>query len=63
MCEYCNGPYENMSVSSGYIRIKKTRYSPSGYLLRADTSGGEYAETDCPIWNYPMCGRKLTEEC
>lgn len=29
MCEYCNEPYKNMSVSDGYIKIKKSKYSPS----------------------------------
>lgn len=57
MCEYCNKPYKNMSVSTGYIKIRKSKYSPSGYSLCADTSGGEYGEADCPI-----CGRKLAEE-
>lgn len=61
MCEFCNKPYKNMSVSEGEIRIAKSKYSPSGYKLVADNSGGEYAEADCPIWNCPMCGRKLTE--
>lgn len=62
MCEYCNEPYKNMSVGDGYIKIRKSKYSPSGYSLCADTSGGEYGETDCPIRSCPMCGRKLTEE-
>lgn len=62
MCEYCNNPYKNMSVSEGYIKNRKSKYSTSGYSLYADTSCGEYAEADCPIWNCPICGRKLTEE-
>lgn len=61
MCEYCNEPYENMSASEGYIKIRKSKYSPSGYSLCADTSSGEYGEANCPIWHCPMCGRKLTE--
>ena len=62
MCEYCNEPYKNMSVSTGYIKIRKSKYSPSGYSLYADTSSGEYGEADCPVWNCPVCGRDLTEE-
>lgn len=62
MCEYCNKPYKNMPVSAGYIKIRKSKYSPGGYSLCANTSGKEYGETDCPIWNCPMCGRKLGEE-
>lgn len=61
MCEYCNEPYENMSVSEGYIKIRKSKYSPSGYSLYADTSSGEYGEADCPVWHCPMCGRDLTD--
>lgn len=57
MCEYCNKPYENMSVGEGYIEIRKSKYSPSGYSLCADTSSGEYGEANCP-----MCGRDLTEK-
>lgn len=59
MCEYCNEPYENMSIDDGYIRIKKTKYSPSGYSLCADTSYGEYAQADSPVYYCPMCGREL----
>lgn len=62
MCEYCNEPYKNMSVSEGYIKIRKPKYSSSGYLLCADTSSGEYGEADCTAWYCPVCGRNLTEE-
>lgn len=61
MCEYCNEPYENMSVIEGYIKIRKSKYSPSGYSLCADTSSGEYGQAECPIWHCPMCGRDLME--
>lgn len=60
MCKYCNEPYENMSISAGYIKIRKSKYSPSGYSLYADTSSREYGEADCPVWSCPMCGRDLT---
>lgn len=61
MCEFCNEPYKNMSASERYIKIRKSKYSPSGYLLCADTSGGEYGEVDCPIWNCPVCGKSFVE--
>lgn len=50
-----------MSVNGGKIKIIKNKYSASGYILTADNSGYEYAEAYCPIWNCPMCGRKLSE--
>lgn len=64
MCEYCNKPYKNMSVNGGKMIIKRDKYSPSGYILFSDNSGGEYAECYCVAWYCPMCGRKLsgTEE-
>lgn len=62
MCEYCNEPYKNMSVSEGIIRIQKSKYSPSGYELVADNSAGEYGGADFPIWYCPKCGRRLELE-
>lgn len=59
MCEYCNEPYENMSIGDGYIRIGKSKYSPSGHYIYADTSYGEYAEIECNAYYCPMCGREL----
>lgn len=60
MCEYCeNG--KNLSVTSGVMKIERDKYSPSGYRLVSDNSGGGYGECSCPIWNCPMCGRKLSE--
>lgn len=61
MCEYCNEPYKNMSVNDGKMIIKKDRYSPSGYILSSDNSGGEYAGCYCVARHCPMCGRKLSE--
>lgn len=51
----------NMDVICGgrYMKIQNDRYSPSGYSLVADNSGGEYAKVSCSIWNYPMCGERL----
>lgn len=60
MCEYCNGTGQNMSVTQGHISIIEDKTSPSGYLLIADNSYGEYGKSSCPIWNCPMCGRKLS---
>lgn len=62
MCEYCNEPYKNMSVSEGEIRIVKNKYSLSGYSLITDNSSGEYPEAGCPIWNCPICGKKLEDD-
>ena len=62
MCKFCDGKEMNMDVlgGGGYMKIQKDKYSPSGYSLIADNSNREYVVVSCPIWNCPMCGRKLT---
>lgn len=61
MCEFCDGTGKNMSVDNGCIGIIADKYSPSGYYLSADSSGGEYGAVGCPIWFCPKCGRELSK--
>lgn len=56
MCEYCNEPYENMCVSEGYIKIRKSKYSPSGYLFYcAQIQAAENMEKRIVLYGIAAC--------
>lgn len=48
MCKYCNEPYKNMFIDERYIKIRKSKYSPSRYSLMqiqaVENTEGQYEE-------------------